>query len=90
MSLSTLLSGSIWRRRSAKKNEHEYYSFIHLLVETLNQYFDKVCELDIILNLEKTHYIVQEMVQNGQILETNKEQIISLLREFDNKKDQIL
>ena len=35
-----------------------YYGFIHLLVETLNSYFEKVCELDIIMNLEKTHYII--------------------------------
>ena len=30
------------------------------------------------------------MIQNGQILETNREQIISIMREFDNKKDQIM
>lgn len=62
---------------------HEYYSFIHLIVESLNHYFDKVCELDIILNLEKTHYVLQEMMQNGQILETNREVIINMLRDFD-------
>lgn len=53
-------------------NEYIYFSFIHLLVETLNSYFEKVCELDIIMNLEKAHYIIQEMIQNGEIQEASK------------------
>ena len=53
-----------------------YYSFIHLLVETMNSYFEKVCELDIIMNMEKVHYIFEEMVQNGQIQEASKMKIL--------------
>ena len=66
-----------------EENEYLYYSFIHLLVETLNSYFEKVCELDIIMNLEKTHFIIEEMIQNGQILEASKQRIIEPLLEYD-------
>ena len=70
----------------SEENEYLYYSFIHLLVETLNSYFEKVCELDIIMNLEKTHFIIEEMIQNGQILEASKKQIVEPLLEYDKAK----
>jgi AP-4 complex subunit sigma-1 len=42
-----------------------YLEFIHNLVETLDKYFENVvitwiiqCELDIMFNIEKAHYIL--------------------------------
>jgi AP-4 complex subunit sigma-1 len=35
-----------------------------------------VCELDIMFNLEKAHFIVDEMVMNGHIVEANKSNIL--------------
>ena len=32
----------------------------------------QVCELDIMFNLEKAHFILDEMVQNGCVVDTNK------------------
>ena len=37
------------------------------------------CELDIMFSLEKVHFIVQEMVANGQIVETNMNNILGPL-----------
>merc|ERR550539_1017896 len=54
------------------ENELGYLEFIHTLVETLDKYFESVCELDIMFNLEKAHFILDEMVMNGCIVETNK------------------
>ena len=51
--------------------------FIHSLVETLDKYFENVCELDIMFNIEKAHFIIDEMVNNGQIVETNKVLILN-------------
>ncbi|RHW69566.1 AP-4 complex subunit sigma-1 [Trypanosoma brucei equiperdum] len=48
------------------------YEFIQLLVETLDKYFGNVCELDVMFNLEKVHFIVEEMFVNGRVGETNK------------------
>lgn len=47
------------------------------MVETLDKYFENVCELDIMFNLEKAHFIIEEMVMNGGIIETNKAVILS-------------
>lgn len=42
-----------------------------------------MCELDIIMNMEKVHYIFEEMVQNGQIQEASKAKIVEPLLQLD-------
>ena len=42
------------------QNELGMLEFIHALVETLDKYFENVCELDIMFNLEKAHFILGE------------------------------
>jgi len=59
-----------------EENELGILEFIHALVETLDKYFESVCELDIMFNLEKAHFIVDEMVMNGHIVEANKTNIL--------------
>ncbi|POM80035.1 Serine protease family S10, partial [Phytophthora palmivora] len=49
------------------ENELGILEFIHALVETMDKYFESVCELDIMFNLEKAHFILDEMVMNGYI-----------------------
>jgi AP-4 complex subunit sigma-1 len=66
--------------------------FIHTLVETLDKYFESVCELDIMFNLEKAHFILDEMVMNGMIVETNKGNILrpmALLARESGKDESI-
>lgn len=58
------------------ENELAILEFIHALVETLDKYFESVCELDIMFNLEKAHFIVDEMVVNGHIVDANKTNIL--------------
>jgi uncharacterized membrane protein YgcG len=41
-------------------NELGMLEFIHALVETLDKYFENVCELDIMFNLEKAQFILGE------------------------------
>ena len=53
------------------------------LVETLDRYFENVCELDIMFNLEKAHFILDEMVMNGCIIETNKNNILAPVHLLD-------
>jgi hypothetical protein len=61
---------------SPPQNELGVLEFIHAFVETLDKYFENVCELDIMFNLEKAHFILEEMVTNGCIVETNKANIL--------------
>eukprot|EP00948_MAST-09A_sp_MAST-9A-sp1_P003475 g3475.t1 len=59
------------------ENELGILEFIHALVETLDKYFENVCELDIMFNLDKAHFILDEMVMNGCIIETNKANVLN-------------
>lgn len=65
------------------ENELAILEFIHSLVETMDKYFDSVCELDIMFHIEKAHYIVEEMVANGSIIENNKANILKPLALMD-------
>ena len=46
-------------------------------METLDKYFENVCELDIMFNIEKAHFIIDEMIMSGYITETNKANILN-------------
>nr|ALD47953.1 adaptor protein complex 4 subunit sigma [Isochrysis galbana] len=67
------------------ENELSILEFIHALVETLDRYFEcaNVCELDIMFNLEKAHFILDEMVMNGCIIETNKNNVLAPIHLLD-------
>lgn len=65
------------------ENELAILEFIQNLVETLDRYFSNVCELDIMFNLDRVHMILDEMIVNGQIVETNKNRILAPVAIFD-------
>ena len=46
-------------------------------------FFVSQCELDIMFNLEKAHFILDEMVMNGCIIETNKNNVLAPLQLLD-------
>jgi AP-4 complex subunit sigma-1 len=71
-----------------EENELSILEFIHSLVETMDKYFDSVCELDIMFHIEKAHYIVDEMVCNGMIVENNKVNILKPLALMDQLGDK--
>jgi len=66
-----------------KENELSILEFIHTLVETFDKYFENVCELDVMFNLEKANFILEEMVLNGCIYETNKGNILDSIQIMD-------
>ncbi|XP_066380322.1 AP-4 complex subunit sigma-like [Miscanthus floridulus] len=59
------------------ENELAILEFIHLFVETMDRHFGNVCELDIMFHLEKVHFMLEEMVMNGCIVETSKQNILA-------------
>lgn len=65
------------------ENELAILEFIHCLVETLDRYFSNVCELDLMFNLEMAHFIVDEMLMNGCIMETNKQNVLAPVQLLD-------
>lgn len=53
---------------------------IHLLVETLDQYFGNVCELDIVFNFNKVYGIIDELLVGGEVAETSKAAIVNQIK----------
>ncbi|KAH8741259.1 clathrin assembly protein [Cryptosporidium ryanae] len=77
----------------SEKNELAYLELIHFIVETLDKYFENVCELDIMFNLDKTHIIIEEILMCGLVSETNKLNILDhvylLEKASQNSNDDI-
>ncbi|XP_059376455.1 AP-4 complex subunit sigma-1 [Carassius carassius] len=65
------------------ENELSIYELVHNFVEVLDKYFSRVSELDIMFNLDKVHIILDEMILNGHIVETNKNRILAPLLALD-------
>uniref|UniRef100_A0A8C1GL79 AP complex subunit sigma n=4 Tax=Cyprininae TaxID=2743694 RepID=A0A8C1GL79_CYPCA len=61
------------------ENELSIYELVHNFVEVLDKYFSRV----IMFNLDKVHIILDEMILNGHIVETNKNRILAPLLALD-------
>lgn len=55
----------------------------------MDKWAGSICELDIMYQLEQVHFILDEMVMNGYIIDTNKNNILRPLSLMDKeaKKD---
>ena len=60
-----------------EENELGMLEFIHAVVETLDKHFENVCELDIMMHLDKVYCILEEMVMCGNVVEMNKPTVIA-------------
>ena len=72
------------------ENELGMLEFIHILVETMDRWAGSICELDIMYQLEQVHYLLDEMVMNGYVIDTNKSNIlrsIDLIEREGNKNE---
>uniref|UniRef100_A0A3Q4BL20 AP complex mu/sigma subunit domain-containing protein n=1 Tax=Mola mola TaxID=94237 RepID=A0A3Q4BL20_MOLML len=58
-----------------------------VFVETLDKCFENVCELDLIFHMDKVHYILQEVVMGGMVLETNMNEIVGQV-ELQNRMEK--
>uniref|UniRef100_A0A3Q3FZ22 AP complex subunit sigma n=1 Tax=Labrus bergylta TaxID=56723 RepID=A0A3Q3FZ22_9LABR len=65
------------------ENELSVYELVHNFVEVLDKYFSRV----IMFNLDRVHVILDEMIQNGHIVETNKSRILAPLTALDKMAD---
>eukprot|EP01122_Echinamoeba_exundans_P015323 TRINITY_DN7217_c0_g1_i1.p1 TRINITY_DN7217_c0_g1~~TRINITY_DN7217_c0_g1_i1.p1 ORF type:complete len:173 (+),score=37.42 TRINITY_DN7217_c0_g1_i1:104-622(+) len=54
---------------------------IQTFVETLDVCFRNVCELDMIFNMDRVHFILDEIVQGGMVVETRKDEILKAINE---------
>ncbi|XP_073509320.1 AP-3 complex subunit sigma-2 isoform X1 [Phyllobates terribilis] len=61
----------------SSESELGILDLIQVFVETLDKCFENVCELDLIFNVDKVHYILHEMVMGGMVLETNMNEVVA-------------
>ena len=50
-------------------------------MEALDNCFETVCELDLIFHSDKVHYIIDEIICAGMVLETNLGLIMSAIHD---------
>ena len=66
---------------------------IQVFVEVLDKCFENVCELDLIFHSDKVHYILDEIVMGGMVLETNIGDImeaVSQMQDLESKTSRAL
>ncbi|KAL5008355.1 hypothetical protein ScPMuIL_013936 [Solemya velum] len=68
---------------TSNENELAVLELMHHMVETLDKYFDRVSEIDILYSLDRVHMVIDEMVVNGYILETSQPRILVPLQLLD-------
>merc|ERR1719362_823770 len=56
---------------------------IQVFVEALDKCFENVCELDLIFHSDRVHYILDEIVMGGMVLETNINLILKAIHDQD-------
>merc|ERR1719230_323840 len=71
----------------SSESELGILDLIQVFVETLDRCFENVCELDLIFHVDKVHYILQEIVMGGMVLETNMNEVIQRI-EDQNKLEK--
>jgi AP-3 complex subunit sigma len=52
---------------------------IQVFVETLDKCFESVCELDLVFHSDKVHYVLDEIVMGGLVLETSMHDILGAI-----------
>eukprot|EP00831_Metopus_contortus_P005490 TRINITY_DN12081_c0_g1_i1.p1 TRINITY_DN12081_c0_g1~~TRINITY_DN12081_c0_g1_i1.p1 ORF type:complete len:210 (-),score=48.70 TRINITY_DN12081_c0_g1_i1:43-672(-) len=61
------------------ENELALLDFIHIFVEVLDKLFADVCELDILYNPEKINFILDELIVDGNVVQTSLKEAVENL-----------
>ncbi|CAG0889278.1 unnamed protein product [Cyprideis torosa] len=72
----------------SSESELGILDLIQVFVETLDKCFENVCELDLIFHVDKVHYILNELVMGGMVLETNMTEILTRIEEQNRLEKQ--
>ncbi|XP_075555141.1 AP-4 complex subunit sigma-1-like isoform X2 [Dermacentor variabilis] len=66
------------------ENNLAVYEFVRAFVQVLDAYFSGVTEKKIVAEFYKLHLILQHMVSNGSVSETNVQNVLERLKAFDS------
>ncbi|XP_015905805.1 AP-3 complex subunit sigma-2 [Parasteatoda tepidariorum] len=67
----------------SSESELAILDLIQVFVETLDKCFKNVCELDLVFHVDKVHYVLNEIVSGGLVLENS---MSSILQAFEEQK----
>lgn len=65
----------------AQESDLGILDLIQVFVEALDKCFENVCELDLIFHSDKVHFILDEIVMGGMVLETNLSSILQSIQD---------
>lgn len=65
----------------AQESDLGILDLIQVFVEALDKCFENVCELDLIFHSDRVHYILDEIVMGGMVLETNIVHILQAIKD---------
>eukprot|EP01116_Phalansterium_solitarium_P009911 TRINITY_DN24253_c0_g1_i1.p2 TRINITY_DN24253_c0_g1~~TRINITY_DN24253_c0_g1_i1.p2 ORF type:complete len:166 (+),score=41.84 TRINITY_DN24253_c0_g1_i1:948-1445(+) len=63
----------------ASESELGIIDLIQVFVEALDTYFESVSELEVIFHPDKVHYVLDEIIMGGLVLETDKSLLIDTI-----------
>ena len=66
----------------AQESDLGILDLIQVFVEALDKCFENVCELDLIFHSDRVHYVLDEIVMGGMVLETNISAILQSIKEY--------
>ncbi|CAF1072674.1 unnamed protein product [Rotaria sp. Silwood1] len=64
----------------SSESEYDIYELIHTFVQCLDQYFENVCELDLIFHSDKVNHILNEFFMGGFIVERSPDLVLNDIR----------
>lgn len=67
-----------------EENELLVLETLHRYVETLDRYFENVCELDLIFNFPKAHYVLDEFIMAGEVQEPSMKAVLRAVQQADD------
>lgn len=65
----------------AQESDLGILDLIQVFVEALDRCFENVCELDLIFHSDRVHYVLDEIVMGGMVLETNINLILQAIQD---------
>jgi AP-3 complex subunit sigma len=65
----------------AQESDLGILDLIQVFVEALDKCFENVCELDLIFHSDRVHYVLDEVVMGGMVLETNINAILQSIKD---------
>ncbi|VDL59239.1 unnamed protein product [Hymenolepis diminuta] len=72
----------------ATESELGILDLIQVFVESLDKSFESVCELDLIFHSDKVHFLLNELIIGGVVLETHISEIIRHNEEQNKQEKQ--